>query len=80
MRDHEAVKRGSEIIYFASEVQTVLTVIPINTDCVSSTYLICSEKIGEWIDNMPFNRQLETLRVIVLFRGVQENSRAGTVR
>jgi hypothetical protein len=34
-------------------------------------YLIRSEEIGKRIDNMALNRQLETLSVIALFRGVQ---------
>jgi len=51
----------------------VLIVIPIDTDDVSDMYLIRSEEIGKRIDNMPLNRQLETLSVMTSFRGVQHS-------
>jgi hypothetical protein len=42
-------------------------VIPIDRDRVPGKYLIRSEKIGKSIDNVALNRQLQTLRTIVLF-------------
>jgi hypothetical protein len=72
--------RSCPVLDFTSEIQALLIVIPTDADDVTGIDLTRSEEIGKRIDNMALNRQLETLRVIVLFRGVQENSRAGTVR
>src|SRR5947208_7175009 len=68
----EAASRSCQIFDFANEIQTGLIVIPIDTDVVSDMYLIRSEEIGKRIDNVALNRQLETLRAKVLFRGGQE--------
>jgi len=41
--------------------------IPIDADQVSGKYLIRSEEIGKRINNLAFNRQLETLRAVAPF-------------
>ena len=53
--------------------------IPIDSNHVPDLYSIRGEEIGKRIDNKPFDRQLQTPRVIVLFRGVQEQKFPGRI-
>jgi hypothetical protein len=54
-------------------------VIPIDSDHVPDLYSIRGQEIGKGIDNKTLNRQLQTPRVIVLFRGVQEQEFFGRI-
>jgi hypothetical protein len=76
-------KRGCELLNFANEIQVGMIVIPIDSDQVPDLDSIRGEEIGKGIDNKALNRQLQKPRVIVLFRGVQEQellSRIGNVK
>jgi hypothetical protein len=54
-------------------------VIPIDSDHVPDLYSIRGQEIGKGIDNKTLNRQLQTPRVNVLFRGVQEQEFLGRI-
>jgi len=72
-------RRDGASSFFAYEIEAGLIVIPINSDNVSDLYSICGEEIGQGIDNKALNRQLQTPRVMVLFRGVHQQKFPGRI-
>jgi hypothetical protein len=72
-------KRSCKLLHFTSEIQARLIVIPIDSDHVPDPYSIRGEEIGKGIDNQALNRQLQTSRVIVPFRGVHEQKFPGRI-
>jgi hypothetical protein len=54
-------------------------VIAIDSNQVPDLYSIRCQEIGKGIDNKTLNRQLQTPRVNVLFRGVQEQEFLGRI-
>jgi len=72
-------KRRCELLHFTYEIQAGLILIPIDSDHVPDLYSIRGEEIGKGIDNKALNRQLQTPRVMVLFRGVQEQKFPGRI-
>jgi len=73
-------KRRCELLHFTDEIQAELIVIPIDSDHVPDLYSIRGEEIGKGIDNKALNRQLQTPRVIVLFREQEFFGRIGYVK
>jgi hypothetical protein len=72
-------KRRRQLLHFRSEIQAGLIPIPIDSDRVPDLYSIRGQEIGKGIDNEALNRQLQTPRVVVPFRGVHEQKFLGRI-